>query len=903
MPEDLFNSLTTLKTAANQVEIYWLGQLEKDGFGKMDRLPYSIRILLESVLRHCDGHKVTREQVLSLASWKAKDPSRGVIPYFPGRVLLQDFTGVPVIVDLAAMRSAVARLGGDPARINPVIPVDLVIDHSVQVDFYGDRDALKLNADMEFERNQERYEFLHWAQKAFANFKVVPPATGIVHQVNLEYLAKVTLTGHSGGKTLAYPDTLVGTDSHTTMINGLGVVGWGVGGIEAISAMLGEPIEMVIPDVIGFKLTGSLRDGVTPTDLTLTITEQLRQRRVVDKFVEFYGPGVNSLNLPDRAMVANMSPENGATITYFPVDQETLNYLRLTGRSEELIDLVGAYYRKQGLFREANSADPEYTDTLVLDLASVEPSLAGPRRPQDRVSLDQVRASFEKALGLPKSEGGYAVAPVELDRTVDVQIHGETVEMKHGDVAIAAITSCTNTSNPWVMVAAGLVAEKAVNLGLRVKPTVKTSLSPGSRVVTEYLEKAGLMEPLSRLGFDLTGYGCMTCIGNSGPLPEEVSKAISQGQLVAAAVLSGNRNFEGRINPQTQANYLASPPLVVAYALAGSVDKDIAVDPLGFDQAGKPVFLKQIWPSWDEIQSRVRKFITPEMFSRLYSDVYTGNERWNAIPSGDDPIFAWPPESTYIQEPPYFLNLGSEPPVVEDIIGGRVLVKLGDSITTDHISPAGAIPAKSAAGEYLLSLGVAVKDFNSFGARRGNDRIMSRGTFGNIRLKNQLLPEVEGSFTEYLPTGEQMSIFEASERYRKEHTPLFVLAGKEYGTGSSRDWAAKGPLLLGVRAVIAESFERIHRTNLVQMGILPLQFRVGEGWQKLGLTGREIYNIRDLREALAPGANIPVEVVRPDGSHLTIETMARIDTPLELEYYFRGGILQSVIYAIMKQQA
>jgi aconitate hydratase len=854
------------------------------------------------VLRNMDGFKVSRQDALNLAGWQPRG-LRPSMPFYPGRVILQDFTGVPVVVDLAAMRSALARLGGDPRKINPTVPVDLVIDHSVQVDYYARPDSLVRNAELEFARNRERYEFLHWAQKAFHNFRVVPPATGIVHQVNLEYLGKVVLTRPEGDEVVAFPDTLVGTDSHTTMINGLGVVGWGVGGIEAISAMVGEPIEMLIPDVIGFRLTGRLPEGVTPTDLTLTITQMLRRKGVVEKFVEFFGPGLSWLSLSDRAMIANMSPENGATITYFPVDQQTLSYLDVTGRPAELIELVGAYCETQRLFRTDSTPDPEYTDVLELDLGAVQPSLAGPKRPQDRVPLREVKASFEQALVTPKNERGFAISPDEVKRTVGVKMNGSPSEIGHGAVVVAAITSCTNTSNPTVMIGAGLLARKAVEKGLAVRPYVKTSLAPGSRVVTDYLQKANLLEPLAALGFQLVGYGCTTCIGNSGPLPEPVIDAINEGSLVAAAVLSGNRNFEGRITPQTLANYLASPPLVVAYALAGRVDIDLDTEPLGEGKDGRPVYLRDIWPTSQEIQQTILASVRPEMFRENYARVYDLNETWNAIPSDDSLSYAWDGQSTYIQEPPYFVGMTAEPPVRSGIVDARVLALLGDSITTDHISPAGSIAVKSPAGQYLVDHGVDVKDFNSYGARRGNDRVMTRGTFANIRLKNQLVAGVEGGYTLHLPSGEQTTIFEASTRYQAENTPLIVLAGKEYGTGSSRDWAAKGTLLLGVRAVIAESFERIHRSNLVGMGVLPLQFKPGDSVAGLELTGHEVFDIPGAGAIESPGGELTVRARREDGTQVVFQVISRIDTPVEVTYYRNGGILHTVLYNLVREDA
>ena len=895
MSQESFNARDQLVTRSGQYTIYRLDRLETAGIAKIDRLPFSIRILLESVLRNQDGKRVTQQDVLNLAAWQQR-AERPSMPFFPGRVIMQDFTGVPVVVDLTAMRSALVRLGGDPQKINPTVPVDLVIDHSVQVDYYGTADALRLNADLEFQRNRERYEFLHWAQKAFNNLRVVPPATGIVHQVNLEYLAKVVLTKESSGETVAYPDSLVGTDSHTTMINGLGVVGWGVGGIEAIAVMVGEPIEMLVPDVIGFKLTGRLSEGTTPTDLTLTITQMLRKKGVVEKFVEFYGPGLSSLSLADRAMIANMSPENGATITFFPVDQTTLEYMRLTGRSEEQIELVEAYCKAQHLFRTDETPDPEYTDVLELDLGTVKPSLAGPKRPQDRVPMDEVRENFEQSLILPKAERGFAIAHEELSRTAMVKMNGHSEKIGHGAVVIAAITSCTNTSNPTVMIGAGLLARKAVEKGLQVKPYVKTSLAPGSRVVTDYLDKANLLEPLAKLGFDLVGYGCTTCIGNSGPLPEPVVDAINEGSLVATAVLSGNRNFEGRISPNTLANYLASPPLVVAYALAGTIDIDLDREALGTGKDGQPVYLRDIWPTSKEIQETIFTSVTPEMFRSNYSQVFDANDTWNNIPSEDQLIYQWQDDSTYIQEPPYFIGMTDTPPSKIEIRSARVLAMLGDSVTTDHISPAGAIPVKSPAGQYLIEHGVNVGDFNSYGSRRGNDRVMTRGTFANIRLKNMLVPGVEGGYSVHLPEGTPMTLYEAAMKYKEEGVPLVILAGKEYGTGSSRDWAAKGTLLLGVKAVIAESYERIHRSNLAGMGVLPLQFKPGENALSLGLTGRELFSIEGTEKIEKPGTEVIVHAKREDGSEITFQAIARLDTPIEIDYYRNGGILHNFLY-------
>jgi aconitate hydratase len=814
---------------------------------------------------------------------------------------MQDFTGVPAVVDLAAMRAALARLDGDPKRINPLTPVDLVIDHSVQVDVFASPRALQRNAEIDFERNRERYQFLRWAQQAYDNFRVVPPATGIVHQVNLEYLAQVVQTHTQDGLRLAFPDTLVGTDSHTTMINALGVLGWGVGGIEAEAVMLGYPLVMMAPEVVGFRLSGQLPEGTNATDLVLTITQQLRQLGVVGKFVEFFGPGLSEISIPDRATVSNMAPEYGASAGFFPVDQNTLRYLRQTGRDELLIDLVERYCKEQGLFRTSESPTPEFSQVVELDLAQIETSLAGPKRPQDRVPLSQMKRSFHEALGLPTRQGGFSLTAEALKHKVVVQTREEHVELGHGAVVIAAITSCTNTSNPMVMVAAGLLAQKAAARGLKPKPYVKTSLAPGSRVVTEYLRQAGLLEPLAELGFDVVGYGCTTCIGNSGPLPVEVEQAIEQGDLVAAAVLSGNRNFEGRINPHVRANYLASPPLVVAYALAGTVDIDMLTQPLGYDQGGEPVFLRDLWPSQAETRRLVDRTLDPQSFKQRYADVFTGNPTWNQIPVSDDELYPWDENSTYIQEPPFFFELGADAPPPGDILGARVLALLGDSITTDHISPAGAIPANSPAGSYLIARGVQPRDFNSFGSRRGNHHVMTRGTFGNIRLKNLLVPGAEGGVTIHLPSREQMSIHEAATRYWEESVPLIVVAGKEYGSGSSRDWAAKGTSLLGVRAVLAESFERIHRSNLIGMGVLPLEFAPDQHFETLGLSGHEVFDIKGIDKSMQPGAMLTVLATQPDGTTIEFEVRSRIDTSIEKEYYSNGGILHTVLRSMLPQ--
>ncbi|MGD2050029.1 MAG: aconitate hydratase AcnA, partial [Chloroflexota bacterium] len=830
---DHFGARTTLPIDGRAY--YRLSKLQGDGIGNIDRLPFSIKVLLEAVLRTCDGYQVNPQDVVDLVNWQPKADVRSELPFKPGRVILQDFTGVPVVVDLAAMRDAMANLGGDPKQINPQVPVDLVIDHSVQVDAYGSAAALFFNAEREFERNRERYEFLKWGQEAFDNFSVVPPATGIVHQVNLEYLAKVVLTRAEGDGQVAFPDTLVGTDSHTTMINGLGVVGWGVGGIEAEAVMLGQPIYMLTPEVIGFKLTGRMPEGATATDLVLVVTQKLREKGVVGKFVEYFGPGLSSMSLPDRATIANMCPEYGATVGFFPVDDETLSYLRRTGRSEELVNLVERYTKEQGLFRTDQTPDPTYTDVVELDLSTVEPSLAGPNRPQDRILLSMMKPTFRQALRQPYEERGFNLDQADLQRTATVSENGQKSEIGHGAVVIAAITSCTNTSNPSVMVGAGLLAKNAVEKGLRVKPYVKTSMAPGSKVVSEYLQAANLMPYLEQLGFHVVGYGCTTCIGNSGPLPDPVAKAVDEGDLVVASVLSGNRNFEGRVHPQVRASYLASPPLVVAYALAGTTDIDLTSEPIGVDRDGEPVYLRDIWPSSQEVEESIAESLTAEMFKEQYSSVYTGNEVWNEIPSRGSELYKWEPDSTYIRQPPLFAGMTLEPSPIRDIEGARVLVKAGDSVTTDHISPAGAISRQSPAGKYLLEHGVQPRDFNSYGSRRGNDEIVTRGGFANVRMRNQLAPGTEGGWTTYLPTGEVMTIYEASLLYKENNIPLLVLAGEAYGTGSSRDQAAKATLWLGNRMVIAESFERIHRSNLVGMGVLPLEFKPGQNPASLGL--------------------------------------------------------------------
>jgi aconitate hydratase A / 2-methylisocitrate dehydratase len=982
MANDPFGARTTLKTDSADVELYSLKTLDENVDGDVFSLPFSIRVMLESLLRNAGGKFVSKEDVEALAGWP--DSVGGELAYLPARVVMQDFTGVPAVVDLAAMRSAMANVGGDPSRINPLVPTDLVIDHSVQVDAFGSPAALQFNAEREFERNRERYEFLKWGQQAFDNFWVVPPATGIIHQVNLEYLAKGVILKDG----VAMPDTLVGTDSHTTMINGLGVLGWGVGGIEAEAVTLGQPYYMLVPEVIGFKLTGALREGVTATDLVLTVTQMLRRHGVVGKFVEFYGDGLSKLSLPDRATIANMSPEFGATCTFFPVDTETLRYLRGTGRDEELVELVEAYSKEQGLWRTDETPEPRFSETLDLDLESVEASLAGPRRPQDRVALDDMQPSFRQALAemvdpdhpllrdgengeddaynhadeesfpasdtpnpdIPVARGGANEAEgkvggvVESHTTDDigsfpasdtpagvagvsnegredptsgggpengkpeagpsgaitVTVDGEELSLRHGSAVIAAITSCTNTSNPSVMMGAGLLARKAVEKGLSVAPHVKTSLAPGSKVVTEYLQTSGLLDPLEKLKFDVVGYGCTTCIGNSGPLAEEISAAVEENDLVVAAVLSGNRNFEGRINPDVRANYLASPPLVVAYALAGTVDIDLSKDPIGEDEGGNPVYLQDIWPSQEEVAREIENALDPEIYKEQYADVYTGNEQWNdvEVPSGD--LYEWDPDSTYIQEPSFFKDMGSEAEDLEDIEGARVLVMVGDSVTTDHISPAGAIPSKMPAGQYLIQKGVDPRDFNSYGSRRGNHEVMVRGTFGNIRLRNQLV-EREGGYTVHLPDGEETTIYEASLKYEEENVPLIVLAGKEYGSGSSRDWAAKGSFLLGVKAVIAESFERIHRSNLIGMGVLPLQYTQGESAESLGLSGHESFDISGLA-GLEPGKQLTVKATSDEGKEKEFDVKARVDSPVEVEYLRNGGILQTVLRQMLKEQ-
>jgi aconitate hydratase len=881
------DSLRTRSTLNVDGKTYAYYSLTKAGetLGDVSRLPFSMKVLLENLLRFEDGTTVTNDDLQAMADWLKERRINREIQYRPARVLMQDFTGVPAVVDLAAMRDAMKQLGGDPQKINPLVPVHLVIDHSVMVDEFGNPRAFEKNVQFEYERNGERYEFLKWGSRAFDNFKVVPPGTGICHQVNLEHIGQCVWTDRdSNGETLAYPDTLVGTDSHTTMINGLGVLGWGVGGIEAEAAMLGQPVSMLIPEVVGFRLSGELREGITATDLVLTVTQMLRQKGVVGRFVEFYGPGLENLPLADRATIANMAPEYGATCGFFPVDERTVDYLRLTGRDEEQIALVRAYTEAQGLWRDASSPEPLFTDTLELDMASIEPSLAGPKRPQDRIRLSEVDEQFNAELDATYHKASDPRVPVE----------GEGFDFGNGDVAIAAITSCTNTSNPSVLVAAGLVARKAREKGLRPKPWVKTSLAPGSQVVTDYLNESGLSEDLNALGFDLVGYGCTTCIGNSGPLPEPISKAINDNDLVAVSVLSGNRNFEGRVSPDCRANYLASPPLVVAYALKGTVRSDMINEPLGTASNGEPVYLKDIWPTNEEIRELIDAHVHSKMFRSRYADVYQGDERWRAIEVTGGDTYSWPPESTYIQNPPYFTGMTMQPVPPEDIERARPLAIFGDSITTDHISPAGAIKPDSPAGRYLLEHGVSRGEFNSYGSRRGNHEVMMRGTFANIRIRNRMLDNVEGGFTRYAPTGEILPIYDAAMLYKQDGRPLVVIAGKEYGTGSSRDWAAKGTVLLGVRAVIAESFERIHRSNLVGMGVLPLQFREGENAGTYGLTGAEKYTITGIA-GLKPRQDVEVTVTPDQGEELKFTARCRIDTYNELEYFKAGGILHYVL--------
>jgi len=897
---DSYGVLRELEVGDRSYRYYSLAALAEAGFDSIGRLPFSLKVLLENLLRGEDGVSVSREDIAALAGWASEGRPKREIAFRPARVLMQDFTGVPAVVDLASMREAMAALGGDPQRINPLSPVDLVIDHSVMVDAFGSAGAFEKNVEMEFARNGERYEFLRWGQEAFDNFRVVPPGTGICHQVNLEYLAKVVWSREEDGETLAYPDTLVGTDSHTTMINGLSVLGWGVGGIEAEAAMLGQPVSMLIPEVVGLRLTGALKEGTTATDLVLTVTQMLRRHGVVGKFVEFCGPGLQSLSLADRATIANMAPEYGATCGFFPIDEETLRYLRFTGRAEHQVALVEAYARAQDLWCEPGDEDPVFSDGLELDLATVEPSLAGPKRPQDRVALSAVAESARGIIAGETDGAGDGAGNAGDGAGEGVQVPGENYRLNHGDVVIAAITSCTNTSNPSVLVAAGLLARKAREKGLTVKPWVKTSLAPGSQVVTEYLEAAGLQDELDALGFDLVGYGCTTCIGNSGPLPEPISEAIAEGDLHVAAVLSGNRNFEGRVNPQTRLNYLASPPLVVGFALAGSITRDLLTEPLGEGADGADVFLKDVWPSSQEIQEVIDSSLTPAMFADRYGDVFTGTEQWRAIRTSRSLTYDWQDESSYVRLPPFFAGMTAEPSAPANIEGARVLAMLGDSVTTDHISPAGAIATDSPAGRYLIEHGVKPIDFNSYGARRGNHEVMMRGTFANIRIRNEMVPGIEGGVTRHLPDGEVASIYDAALAYQAEGVPLVVVAGKEYGTGSSRDWAAKGTRLLGVRAVIVESFERIHRSNLIGMGVLPLVFTGGETRETLELTGEETIDIDGIDAGLEPHAELACRITRPDGSVSETKLLCRIDTADELAYFNNGGILHYVLRDILK---
>ena len=900
MPElmhNLFNALQTFETDGQRVHYYSLPALEAQGVGKVSNLPVSIRILLESLLRNYDNQQITEQDVVDLANWDPKQPKSVEIPFKPARVLAQDFTGVPLLVDLAAMRSAVEELGGDPQIIEPLVPVDLVIDHSVQVDAYGTANALQINTQREFERNKERYEFLKWGQQAFDKFRVIPPSIGIVHQVNLEYLAKLVVPDTINGETIAYPDTLVGTDSHTTMINGLGIVGWGVGGIEAEAAMLGQPVYILTPEVLGVHMKGALKEGVTATDLVLTVVQRLRETNVVGKFVEFFGEGVEALSTPDRATISNMCPEYGATVGFFPSDVESVGYLRATGRDESHLELVTAYLKNQNMLGIPKADEVEYSEVLIVDLDAIEPSIAGPKRPQDRIALSKVKETFPRLLTAPLTEGGYGLSQAELEG------HRQQAEsagsITHGDVAIAAITSCTNTSNPSVMIAAGLVAKKAVEHGIRVPDSVKTSLAPGSRVVTEYLQGTGLLPYLEKLGFNVVGYGCTTCIGNSGPLDEDIQSAIEAGNLVAVSVLSGNRNFEARVHRDVKASFLMSPPLVVAYALAGRVDVDLTSEPLGHNDDNEPVYLRDVWPTREEIADLIAQSLDANTFKRLYAEIANQAPEWDEldIPTGE--LYHWSEESTYIQKPPFFEGFKLEPAPITDIQGARVLAILGDSVTTDHISPAGAIGADSPAGKYLIEHGVQRRDFNTYGARRGNDQVMSRGTFANNRIKNAMLPDVEGGYTVTYPSGEQTTMYEAGQHYLQQNTPLVVFTGKEYGAGSSRDWAAKGPKLLSVKAVVAESYERIHRSNLIGMGILPLEFKEGESAASLGLKGSEVINITGFADNLQPGQTATMEWIDESGTKRSTELLIRIDAPIEVEYYQHGGILDYVIRNLM----
>ncbi|MBU9712384.1 aconitate hydratase AcnA [Evansella tamaricis] len=892
----LYNSKRTFEANGKTYSYYDLKAIEEAGVGTVSSLPYSIKVLLESVLRQYDGKVIKEEHVENLAKWGTPEVKAIDVPFKPSRVILQDFTGVPAVVDLASLRKAMADLGGDPNRINPAIPVDLVVDHSVQVDEFGGPNSLLRNMELEFERNEERYKFLNWAQKSFNNYRAVPPATGIVHQVNLEYLANVVQQDEKDGEIVAFPDSLVGTDSHTTMINGLGVLGWGVGGIEAEAGMLQQPSYFPVPEVIGVKLTGSMPEGATATDLALKVTQVLREKKVVGKFVEYFGPGLGEMTLADRATIANMAPEYGATCGFFPVDEETLNYLRFTGRSEELVTLVEQYCKANGMFYTAGQDDPTFTDVVEVDLSAIEPNLSGPKRPQDLIPLSEMKQEWRKALSAPVGNQGFGLAPEEIKKEVTVKHPtGEESTLKTGSVVIAAITSCTNTSNPHVMVGAGLVAKNAVEKGLKVPGYVKTSLAPGSKVVTGYLDGAGLTPYLDQLGFNTVGYGCTTCIGNSGPLPQEIEAGVAENDLTVASVLSGNRNFEGRIHPLVKANYLASPPLVVAYALAGTVDIDVYSDPIGKDKHGNDVFFKDIWPSHSEIQAAMEKAVTPELFKKEYERVFDDNEEWNNLETTDEDLYSWDPDSTYIQNPPFFENLSPEPEDVQALTGLRAVAKLGDSVTTDHISPAGSIAKDSPAGKYLMEKGLIPSQFNSYGSRRGNHEVMMRGTFANIRIKNQLAPGTEGGYTTYWPTGEVMAIYDAAMKYKQENTGLVVLAGNDYGMGSSRDWAAKGTNLLGIKTVIAASFERIHRSNLVLMGVLPLQFKDGENADTLGLTGKEQFDVQITNDVQPRDHVMVVATDLESGKKTTFEVLARFDSEVEIDYYRHGGILQMVL--------
>ncbi|MFC0524999.1 aconitate hydratase AcnA [Pontibacillus salicampi] len=893
---DTFHARNQFEVNGKKYNYYQLSKLEDAGYGKISRLPYSIRVLLESVLRQEDGEVIQKEHIEKLAKWGSKDAESVDVPFKPSRVILQDFTGVPAVVDLASLRKAMVDMGGSPDEINPEVPVDLVIDHSVQVDEYGTPNALKANMELEFERNKERYEFLNWAKKAFNNYQAVPPATGIVHQVNLEYLANVVhAVENDNGEYETYPDTLVGTDSHTTMINGLGVLGWGVGGIEAEAGMLGQPSYFPAPEVIGVKLKGSFPSGTTATDLALKVTQKLREKNVVGKFVEFFGPGLTDMPLADRATISNMAPEYGATCGFFPVDKESLEYLRLTGRTEEHIQVVEQYCKENDLFYSPDQEDPEFTDLVEIDLSELEPNLSGPKRPQDLIPLSEMKESFNHALTAPEGNQGFGLSDKEKDKAVTIEHpNGKSSNMKTGGVAIAAITSCTNTSNPHVMLGAGLLAKKAVEKGLEVPEYVKTSLAPGSKVVTRYLEDSGLMQYLEQLGFNLVGYGCTTCIGNSGPLAPEIEEAIAENDLTVSSVLSGNRNFEGRIHPLVKANYLASPPLVVAYALAGTVDVDLYKEPIGQDKDGKDVFFHDLWPTMDEIKNEIDKNVNPEIFRKEYEDVFDSNEKWNEINTTDEPLYDWDEESTYIQNPPFFVGLAKDPDKVKDLKNLRAIGKFGDSVTTDHISPAGAIAKDMPAGQYLQDKGVSPRNFNSYGSRRGNHEVMMRGTFANIRIRNKLAPGTEGGYTTYWPTEQVMPIYDAAMKYQEDGTNLIVVAGKDYGMGSSRDWAAKGTNLLGIKTVIAESFERIHRSNLVMMGVLPLQFKEGDSADSLGLTGKESFDI-NIDETVKPHDLVEVTATDEEGNKTHFNVVARFDSGVEIDYYRHGGILQKVL--------